>query len=165
MESLLSKKSYPNCFFLDANLYENLFWPSFQNQFNYLKPTQFSKLSAHSHQNLTEDRRDIAGFNKFSIPSVRGFQPFPTSLGHLGRIRALSSEKHRLSSGKILPLYEIDCRPPRSVFRKVNFSVEEVNSKYEKLFLELYTNGSLSPLFAFECARHKVLGILRFCQL
>ena len=162
VQNLLSDKAYPNCFFLSAPLSEKLLEFPVQDQANNFQPMEALKLHSQPWQSLKQDRTLTKASKKYSVLSSREFQ---TSLESLGGARKLPSVQSRVSAGKILPLYEIDCRPPLSVFKKVHFSVEEVNSKYEKLFFELYTNGSLSPLFAFECARHKILGILRFCQL
>ena len=61
-------------------------------------------------------------------------------------------------------LYEIDCRPAEAPIRKVHFFVKQLNFQNDLLCFEIYTNGSLSPLFAFEYARQKGLAILRFFQ-
>lgn len=144
-------KQYPNCFFLVQNFDGN--GSIFSSQ-TFIQPQHVKKKDRNQHSSFSS-----------KLKAQTSSQKLNREVTKILPSRKLRLSKPSLSSGKLLPLYEIDCRPPMSVFQKVHFSVENIDLKYEKLFIELYTNGSLSPFFAFECAKQKVLGILRFCQV
>nr|YP_009692068.1 RNA polymerase a-subunit [Microrhizoidea pickettheapsiorum]QEG77678.1 RNA polymerase a-subunit [Microrhizoidea pickettheapsiorum] len=59
-------------------------------------------------------------------------------------------------------IYEIDLNPIPSPIRKINFSVQNYSTDIEVLTFELYTNGSVSPIKAFEMTRKKALNTSQF---
>jgi hypothetical protein len=79
---------------------------------------------------------------------------------HMKCKKVLSPLKNRKLQRKgnlVSPFYEIDCTPVNANVQKVNFYIYENVLPFETVSLEIYTTQIISPFFALQIARGKIL--------